>query len=143
MTPAPTLRVTEKQEERSGATVLVLTVPMPPNLTNWRSGRSHWRVVYCEKKAYWLSLDAHLAVGLLPRPPVSPIRKGRLASVMVLGGAMDDDNAVARHKWLLDWLRTRGYVANDTKRNIEWAGFPEQRVSRKEPATITITLEAL
>jgi hypothetical protein len=58
---------------------------------------------------------------------------------MVLHGAMDDDNAVARHKWLIDWLVARGFLASDRRTCVRWAAFPTQRVTRKEPARITLT----
>lgn len=120
---------------------LTLTVPMPPTLTNSGPGRSrHWRAAEREKAAYWQLLDNAQLLGHIARPPVRAIERVTVRSSMVLRGAMDDDNAAARHKWLLDWLRTRGYIASDRRSHCRWEAFPEQRVCRKEPATITITL---
>ncbi len=62
---------------------------------------------------------------------------------MYLGGAMDDDNAMARHKPLLDWLKTRGYIADDRKKNIVWEGLPEQIVKRDGNYRIELTITPL
>jgi hypothetical protein len=78
----------------------------------------------------------------IPGPPRKPLGKARITSRMVLGAAMDQDNAMSRHKWVCDWLSERGYIADDRAKCLTWTGFPEQRVTRKEPASITITLEA-
>ena len=121
-------------------TPLTLTVPMPENVTNRRSGRSHWRVQHREKKAYLARLDVLQATGRLPPPPPAPFARARIRSTMHLGAHMDDDNAMARHKPLLDWLKTRGYVADDRKRNLEWDAFPEQIVRRTGDYRITLTL---
>lgn len=121
-------------------TALTFVVPMPPRLTNRRAEGNHWRVVHREKTAYWAALDALQRCGRLPPPPAAPLPQVEVSSSMVLGGAMDDDNAMIRHKWLIDWLRTRGYIVDDRKRRLTWAGFPEQRVTRREAASITLTL---
>lgn len=122
---------------------LTLSVPMPPNLTNRRSGGSHWRTVHREKAAYQAALTTRLRARLLPVPPPEPFARVRIHSTMYLGAHMDDDNAMARHKWLVDWLRAAGYVADDRKRNIEWAAFPEQIVKRDGNYRIVLTLSPL
>lgn len=121
---------------------MTLVVPMPPNLANRRSGGSHWRTIHREKGAYVATLDALLATRRLPAPPSVPWERATIASVMHLGAAMDDDNAMARHKWLCDWLKSRGYVTDDRKRNLTWAGFPEQRIKRGAEYRIVLTLHA-
>jgi hypothetical protein len=118
---------------------LTLTVPMPLNLAN---SRMHWRKRHREKCAYWDTLDMMRVLRRIPGPPRTPLRKARITSRMVLGAAMDQDNAMSRHKWVCDWLSERGYIADDRAKCLTWTGFPEQRVTRKEPASITITLEA-
>lgn len=133
------------------AGALVFVVPMPPRLMNRRGEGSHWRTLHREKLAYWTTLDALASFGarvtgagwcgfVVPAPPAAPLDRATLASHMVLGAAMDDDNAMTRHKWVVDWLRTRGYIVDDRKRRLTWAGFPEQTVSRKETPRITLTL---
>lgn len=119
---------------------LVITVPMPPPLTN-ASGRSrHWRTVHQAKVEYWDTLDLLEAARQLPARPARPLDRVTIASRMTLGGAMDDDNALARHKWLLDWLVRSKYLAGDRRTNIRWAGFPEQVVTRKAPASIELRI---
>lgn len=120
--------------------VLTITVPMPENVANRDSGRGHWRIRHNEKRQYWQLLDLLLQAPQLPPPPATPIAKATVRSAMVLRGAMDEDNSVTRHKPLLDWLVENGYLAGDRKKHLRWEGFPAQRVTRKEPPTITLTL---
>lgn len=122
------------REPMSGSPELLLVVaPMPPTVTNSGKGRSRgWWSTNRERKTYQMQLDELQAAGLIPRPPVAPLQRVSIASVMYLGGAMDDDNAMARHKPLLDWLKTRGYLADDRKKNIVWTAFPSQVVKRKD-----------
>lgn len=128
-------------------------VPMPVNFTNPRSRKSrHWRQAHRDKMALWTVLDViqscgrlQLAsiVGRIPRPPREPFARVSMRSTMYLGGAMDDDNALARHKPLLDWLKTRGYLADDRKKNIVWQGLPEQVVKRDGNYRIELELTPL
>jgi hypothetical protein len=141
--PAPVRPAVATKAAEAGDTPSALTfvVPMPPTLTNSAKGRSrHWRALERETTLYWSALDWAQRIGSIPAPPPAPWPKARIASVMVLGGAMDDDNAMARHKWLKDWLVTRGYLVSDRKTCLTWEGFPGQRVTRKERPSITITL---
>lgn len=122
---------------------LRLSVPMPPVATNRRSGNG-WRKVHREKKSYAKQLDELQAAGLIPPPPVVPWPRTVIRSVMHLGSAMDDDNAMARHKPLIDWLKTRGYIADDRRKNLAWHSLPDQIVKRKDVAYhIELTLRAL
>lgn len=54
---------------------------------------------------------------------------------------MDDDNAAARHKPLLDWLRRSGYILDDKRKNCRWRNFPAQIVRRDGNYWIELTLE--
>lgn len=107
---------------------------MPTNIAN---GRMHWRVKHNAKVAYWETLDLLLAAKQIAPPPKHPLGHPRIAAVMTLGNRMDADNAMARLKWPCDWLQSRGYIAND--KHLEWAGLPTQIVTRKQPASITLT----
>ena len=141
------------------ARAITFVVPMPPTLTNSGRGRSrHWRHAHAEKLDYWQRLDAIQAVGklagggwcgfIIPPPPATPLHRVTLSAAMVLRGGMDDENAAARAKPLLDWLVTRGYLATDRRErkkdgaSCRWAAFPGQRVTRKldDPPRITLTL---
>jgi hypothetical protein len=137
--------------------VLTLVVPMPPTLTNSAHGRSrHWRALEREKTAYWATLDTMQGPKpwrvpapsgyieyQLPTPPARPWASVEIRSTMYLGGAMDDENAMARHKWLVDWLRHRGYIADDRKKNVRWSDFPEQIVKRDGRYRIHLTITPL
>lgn len=123
------------------ASLVQFSFPMPPTLTNSAHGRSrHWRSIEKEKNDYWATLDTLQAIGRLPPPPPKKWGVVGVQSTMYLAGGMDEENAMARHKWVFDWLKTRGYIADDRKKNIRWAGFPEQIVKRKQEHRIELTL---
>lgn len=122
---------------------ITLVLPMPDSLTNASGKSRHWRTVNRAKKAYWATLDTLQMLGTVPPPPSSPIASATLRSVMHLGAAMDEDNAVARHKWAIDWLRTRGYIATDRRTGLRWEAFPEQIVKRDANYRIELTLTAI
>ena len=103
-----------------------LILPLPPNAAN---SRRHWRVVLRDKKAYWQSLDLLKASKALPRAR-KPVR-AKIAATLYVWGLMDDDNALARLKPLLDWLVAHDYLPGDSRKHIEWAGMPEQHIDRK------------
>lgn len=118
-------------------TTLVFRFPMPANLAN---SRMHWAVKNKSRTAYWRHLDLLKHGKILPPPPKVPFEKVVIKSEMVLGSAMDHDNAVARHKYVIDWLKKRKYIVDDGPKRLRWAGFPSQRVSRKNEPEILITL---
>jgi hypothetical protein len=122
------------------ATAMVFRFPMPENYANKKSGPSSWRSIFNRKLAYWRVCDMLMMAGQLPEPPAERWPVARIQSKMVLGGAMDTSNAMARHKWIEDWLVTRAYILTDRKTGLLWADFPAQRVTRKEQAHIIITL---
>lgn len=120
---------------------LELTLPMPPLFTNSNRGRSrHWRAIHAEKLDYWRLLDLLVAARKIPRPPASPIVRATFRSVMYLGGAMDEENAAARHKIAIDWLCTRGYLAGDRRKNLRWEAFPEQVIKRDGNYRLVLTI---
>ncbi len=120
---------------------LVITVPMPINISN--GGHYHWRTTYKQKTAYINALDMRQIARLIPRPPAVPFPRARISAVMHLANRMDADNAMRRCKWPLDWLKTRGYIADDSPKVLDWAGFPEQVVKRDGDYRITFTLTPL
>jgi hypothetical protein len=111
---------------------------MPPNISNGAHG--HWRGRHSQKLAYWGTLDILKAAKQFPPPPRTPMEKASIRSVMYLGGAMDDSNAMRRHKWVEDWLKTRKYIKDDRKKCLTWEGFPEQVIRRDGNYRIEITL---
>jgi hypothetical protein len=120
-----------------GVTTWKFILPMPDNVAN---ARVHWRDRSRLKKKYRARLDELQAAGLIPPPPAEPYARVTVRSLMRLGNAMDDDNAIARHKPILDWLKTRGYIADDRRKCLRWETFPEQIVRRNGDYTIELTL---
>lgn len=76
----------------------------------------------------------------LPAPP--RWAHATIRSTMHLGARMDTGNAMNRHKWVEDWLVTRGYLADDSEGVLRWTGFPEQIVKRDGNYRLEITLAA-
>lgn len=118
-----------------------MTVPLPPSLTNSGPGRSrHWRALEREKKAYWNSLDMRRFARLIPPAPPEPMAHAEIRAVLFMWNFMDDDNAMARLKWVVDWLRKRGYFLADDRKHLRYAGMPEQKIDRREPRVeLTLT----
>jgi hypothetical protein len=113
---------------------MTLTLPLPPNMAN---GRMHWRTKDRKRRAYLEACDYTLG---LPRAPRQPLTSVTLYALMVVWALHDDDNALARLKWAVDWLVTRGYIAGDSRKHIRWVGLPDQIVNRKEAASVTFTI---
>lgn len=116
-----------------------LTLPLPLNLAN---SRMHWRKKNREKKNYFSNCDLLLAGKQLPRPPRKPWERAEITVTMYLYSYMDDDNAMARLKWPIDYLRKAGYITDDRKRNLEYTGLPSQQIDRKNQR-LEITLEKM
>ena len=114
---------------------------MPRNIANGSHG--HWRVREAQRKAYRAVLDMLQLTKQITPPPATPFARARIDSVMHLANQMDVDNALRRHKWVLDWLKTSGYITNDSPTCLEWVSFPEQRVKRDGNYRIDITLVEL
>jgi hypothetical protein len=120
---------------------LRIVVPMPPNIGNGSHG--HWAVRNKQRTAYLKALDMLQAVGQIPPPPTKPLERVELDSVMRLSRMMDHDNAVRRHKWVLDWLKTRRYIADDSPAHLTWTSFPEQQIKRWDRYEIILELQPL
>lgn len=113
---------------------------MPPNLAN---ARQHWRVKLNAKQDYWARLNLMQAAGAFPEPPRPTPARSEIHARMFLGAQMDHDNAMARMKWLLDWLVANYYIADDSPRALEWEGLPEQVVKRDGNYRVEVTLTPL
>lgn len=118
---------------------MTITVPMPPIMANRRTS-NHWRAIYDVKRKYWAELDQCVLARLIPSAPPVPLSRIAVHSVMYLGGAMDDDNAMHRHKWIFDWLKKRKYISDDRRKNLQWEGLPEQVVRRDGNYRVELTL---
>jgi hypothetical protein len=117
---------------------LSLTLPLPANLAN---SRLHWRVKHAQRQTYFGDCQARLLAKQLPAPPAQPWPRVLVSAVLTLGARMDDDNAMARCKWALDWCKQAGYILDDRQTACWWSGLPVQRVSRTEPHSLTLTFE--
>lgn len=100
----------------------------------------HWTVKHRAKTEYARHVYALQMAGKLPLTPFQPWNKALVTATLVVGNAMDDDNAVARCKWPLDLLVQLGYLADDRRKVLQWAAFPEQVVSRKQEPSLTLIL---
>lgn len=114
--------------------------PLPINLAN---ARMHWAVKHVRRSEYFAACDALQLAGKVPPPPRAPIERAHVHEVLRMGGHMDDDNAANRCKWPIDWLKTRGYIADDRKKNLVRSGYPRQLVKRDGDYAVEITLTAL
>jgi hypothetical protein len=121
--------------------MLTLRLPMP--LARQGSADAHWAFRYRNKKKYALTCDTLLVAKQVPPPPAKPYAKVRMSVVARVYNPNDDDNLMARCKWALDWLKTRGYIVDDRRKCVQWSDIPEQIIDRSGPATLTITLEPI
>lgn len=121
---------------------LLFTLPLPDRSFS-PNGRSHWAVKHKKKNTLWLMADMLVRGRVLPKAPKIPWAKARITAHCIVAATNDVDNLMARLKIVVDWLVTRGYIADDKPRHLEWAGMPTQRVSRKNSPEVQITLERL
>lgn len=122
--------------------VLTFAFPLPPNLN--REQTQHWGAKHRMRQEWYQSADNCQVYGRVPAPPPKAWTRVRIAAVLTMPTVMDEDNAMRRAaKWPLDWLKTRGYIVNDTRKVVEWAGLPEQRITRSTPPGLTITITPL
>jgi hypothetical protein len=88
----------------------------------------HWRTKDRERRNYFDLCDYRQGVGVIPAPPSEPLPFAELFASIVSMRRMDPDNRMARVKWSVDWLVTRGYLAGDSDEYVRWAGVPIQSV---------------
>ena len=124
----------------AGATHLTFEFPMPENLAN---SRMHWAVKDLKRRAFFDLCDAKQAAKQLPAPPSAPWEFSIAHVTMFLAGHMDDDNAGNRNKWIWDWLKTRGYIVNDSRRHLRQTGYPSQVVKRDGNYRVEVRLTRL
>ena len=90
-------------------------------------------VKHREKKAYWKRCDNLMYFPDFPLAPEDgPMEGVTISATWYVRNLMDEDNAVARLKWVLDWLKTRGYIVDDRTENVSLAK-PIQFIDRKDP----------
>ena len=115
-----------------------LVLPLPVNIAN---SRLHWAAKHKKKKAYWEHLDILVILNRLPPAPDTPYQSADLVFDWFVWNKLDPDNLGARKKWILDWLVTRGYLADDRESNVTLTDLP-QTIDRKCPRVLIEVLEA-
>jgi hypothetical protein len=148
VTPPSAPRVTRDKPQLIKTTpdnkleLITLTLPLPENIANKTSGRSHWSVTHRAKKAYYAACDERQRCGLVPPPPREPFAKATIRATLYVFNHMDEGNAMHRvEKWPCDWLKTRGYIKDDRRSCLKWEGFPTQIVKRDGKYRVEITLQ--
>lgn len=117
--------------------VLVFVLPLPPNMAN---ARLHWKAKLRARQEYEQTCELLRMAKRLPRVPASPFPSATIAAHFAVWSLNDEDNLMARAKWPLDWIVKAGYLLDDRKKCLSWAGLPTQEVNRKAPAlTLTLT----
>lgn len=91
---------------------MTLTLPLPPNIANMRA---HWARKNTQKRQYWDRCTLWRINENQPRPDCDPPQTADVTVTLYLHQLMDDDNAAARCKWLLDWLVGDGYLLDDKR----------------------------
>ena len=114
-----------------------ITLPLPPNIAN---ARMHWRTKNRKGKEYFESCDWLRITGEVPRL-VGPLPRARIRATLYMWGVMETDNLMARLKFPVDWLVSRGYIVDDSPKRLEWE-MPQQAIDRKNPR-VEIELEAV
>lgn len=116
-----------------------IMLPLPPNMAN---GRMHWRVKNNKRKAYFEACDILMAPYTVYFPDDPPMTRTRLKATIYCGGRMDQDNAIARLKWPVDWLVRNDLLAEDSPAFLEWVWPIEQVVKRNQQYRVEFELEA-
>jgi hypothetical protein len=121
MTPPTELVITE----------FFVFLPLPPNLAN---GRMHWRVKERKRKEYFVLCKIlgkmgvpgamHRFRGIEPAPGLA-----HLSFLLKLGNRMDDDNALARCKWAVDFLVADHILIDDSPKHCRMS-IPSQVITR-------------
>lgn len=126
---------TGRREQTASSREVTLVLPLPPNLAN---SRMHWRVKEKHRKEYDFACTIASARRSFPDLPATPWPSATVRAVLTMYAAMDDDNAMARCKWALDWCVRRGYLLDDKRKVLRWEGLPEQVITRKGPHSLTL-----
>ena len=108
-------------------------LPLPPNIAN---ARWHW----AQRNRHRTSYLTLCTVADHRRPP-EPIAPAVVTATLYVHNMMDDDNAVARLKWAIDWLKVREIIEDDHPACMTLAEV-RQVVDRKRPR-VEIRVEAM
>lgn len=89
-----------------------------------------------------MRLDNLQLIGAVPPPPKLPLPKARISATIYAWSLSDPDNATGRLKWVLDWLVSRGYIADDSPKVLDLE-MPRQAIDRKDPRVEVFLQEVL
>ena len=119
-----------------------LVLPLPPN-RNQGSRSSGW--AWRKAKSQWNDAADLTALRRgFPRPPRTPWEKIAVSAILIMPVEMDDDNAFYRaSKCPMDWLKTRRYIVDDSRKHVTWVALPEQVITRKDKPRLELTLRVL
>lgn len=135
---APIYQAPKRETVTGIYTPLVFVLPLPANLLN---DRKHWRAKHREMVEWQDECDERQCAGLLPPPPRQAFSGIVASAVLYVAQEMDDDNAFVRcAKWPLDWLKTRGYITDDTRRHVRWTALPDQIVGKRADQRLVLTV---
>ncbi len=114
-----------------------ITLPLPPNMANKSWG--HWTKKHKAQKAYMVlcMLKHKCHGGTLP----AGIRK-EITATIYNTRLMDQDNAMARLKWPVDWINRTGFIVDDDPDHLVWTGLPTQVKCKKDERRVEFVLEA-
>lgn len=117
---------------------MTLTLPLPPNMADTSMSRRHWAVRYKAQQQYWDMCTLWRINENQPRPERQPPQTADVMVTLYLHQRMDDDNAAARCKWLLDWLVRNGYLWDDSQQHCRLT-VCQQIDRRRQRACVEIT----
>ena len=108
-----------------------VTLPLPPNRAN---ARGHWSKHHAERMDYMTR-----AMVMHPKRLREPMPHARISATLYVWNKLDKDNLMARMKWPVDWLVSRGFIPDDSEKYLDWA-MPKQVIDRKNQR-VEITLD--
>jgi hypothetical protein len=111
-----------------------ITLPLPENLAN---SRLHWAAKNRVRANYML-----LCTAAHPARPAEPIAPVILDATLYGWNRNDEDNAVARLKWPIDWLVERQIILDDHPSALR-LGTVTQEIDRKNQRLEIVLKEAM
>jgi hypothetical protein len=119
--------------------IVTVTLPLPPTMSN---SRRHWRVTdklrkqYMERCTNWELLGIGAGpdgMRSMPRTAqaITPPDFVQMNIHMFLGQEMDQDNALSRCKWPIDWLVRARYLVDDKPKHCRLT-IPIQSIERNK-----------
>ena len=117
-----------------------IVLPLPPNMAN---SSMHWRTKNRKRQDY--VQHCHATAKYDP-PKIYPgvprtLEKATITATIYHTHTMDDDNAMARLKWPVDWLVTNLWLTDDDPAHLVWTGVPTQVKCKREDRRVEFVLE--